>query len=84
MIAKLAVLGLLGVLLAGCATLTVAAIGGAIATGALSGGAKYGAGSVLQNWRNARLIERKCQKLKTEVWRQRCRNRLRYILHQYN
>jgi hypothetical protein len=74
---------LLCLLLPGCATLTVAAIGGAVALGAISGGAKYGIGESLSRSRTERLISKRCGKLHTDLYRRRCANRLRYILHQY-
>lgn len=60
--------------LPGCATLAVGVAAGALGGAAHFGGKKYAEHKYLQFER-----ERKCSKLKTQVYRQRCLNRLRYM-----
>jgi hypothetical protein len=74
---------LLALPLGGCATFTAAAIGSAVGLGLIGGFGKFAGESGLSRARVEYLIKRKCSHLKTPVYRARCANRLRYILHQY-
>lgn len=69
--------------LGGCATFTAAALGTAVAIGAVSGLGKFAGERGLNYARADHLIRKKCSHLKTDLYRKRCTNRLRYILHQY-
>jgi hypothetical protein len=74
---------LLALPLGGCATFTAAAIGSAVGFGLISGLGKYAGESGLSRARAEFLIKKKCSHLRTPLYRHRCANRLRYLLHQY-
>jgi hypothetical protein len=82
MILRLALIFALMLTLPGCA-LTSVALGTAVGIGLAGGLGKFAGEQGFSRARAEILIHRKCGHLKTQVYRARCVNRLRYALHQY-